>query len=236
MKRTILIAVALMAATMALRAQTLAMPQYEEAVQVNGKAERKITPDEIWVAITLKDSDVKSRTVVQSETRMKRELAALGIDIEESLKVTSMANAPRKRNDMDTSRSYELKVGDTETLGRVFEVLGEMEVRDAGVTRLTHSRIEEFRSEVRVEAIRNARQIATELAEAVGQSIGWAVWIQDGGFYESLPVPIYKTRTVMAAGMAFSDGAGTDAGSQALDMQEITLTCNVSAKFVLRSH
>lgn len=225
------VAVALMA--LAAGAQNNDTWHYEDAIMVNGKAEKKIVPDEIWVAITIRESDVKSRTVEQSETRMKRDFAALGIDVENALKVTSMANAPRKRNDMDTSRSYELKVGDAAMLGRVFEVLGEMDVRDAGVTRLSHSRIEQFRSEVRVEAVKNARKIASELAGAVNQSIGEAVWIQDNGYYESSPMPLYKTRAVAMDNMAFADAAGVDAGTQALGMQDITLTCNVSAKFIL---
>ncbi len=233
MKNLFLAATLLFAGSVAVAQTTIDVPKYENAVQVNGKAEKKITPDEIYVAITIRDSDNRSRSVEQSETRMKRDFAALGIDVEKALKVTSMANSPRKRNDLDTSRSYELKVGDAATLGRVFEVLGEMDVREAGVTRLSHSRIEEFRSEVRVEAVKNAQKIAAELAEAVGQSIWYAVWIQDGGFYESSPMPIYRTRAVVTADVAFAGAA--DAGSQGLDMQDITLTYNVSAKFVLRT-
>ncbi|MDR2912467.1 MAG: SIMPL domain-containing protein [Alistipes sp.] len=207
---------------------------YEESVQVNGKAEKKIVPDEIYVGITLSSSDDRNQTVDQQEVRMKREFAALGIDIADALKVTSMANAPRKRNDVDTNRSYELKVGDTATLGRVFEALGEMNVRDASVVRATHSQIEELRREVRIEAVRNARQIATELAEAVDQRIGAAVWIVDNGFYESSPMPVYKTRALAMDAAGFV-GTGIEAGEQGLDMREITLTYNVTAKFILRA-
>lgn len=231
MKKFFLMAALLFAGSAAI-AQTITMPQYEDAVQVNGKAEKKVTPDEIYVAITLRESDNKSQTVEQMETRMKRGFAALGIDLESALKVIGMANVPRKRNDLDTQRSYELKVGNTATLGSVFEVLGEMNVKEASVIRLTHSRIEEFRSEVRIEAVKNAKKIAEELAEAVGQSIMQAVWIQDNGFYESSPVPLYRaTRAVtMDAGFV---GTGAEAGAQDLDMQQITLIYNVTAKFVL---
>jgi uncharacterized protein YggE len=121
MKKMFFIAAMLFAAHTA-SAQEIRAFQYEDAIQVNGKAEKKVTPDEIWVAITLKDTDNRNRTVAESEARMKREFAALGIDIEKALKVTGMANAPRKRNQMDASRSYELKVGDAATLAPVFEV------------------------------------------------------------------------------------------------------------------
>jgi uncharacterized protein YggE len=232
MKKLILIMAALVAVT-AVSAQNSDTWHYEDAVQVNGKAEKKITPDEIYVSITLRDSDDKDQTVEQMEVRMKREFAALDIDLASALKVAGMANAPRKRNDVDTERSYELKVGDTATLASVFETLGEMNVRDAGVARVTHSRIDDFRREVRIEAVKNARDIATELAGAVDQEIGAAVWIVDNGFYESSPVPVYKMTRALAMDSAGFVGTGMEAGEQGLDMQEITLTYNVMAKFKL---
>ena len=229
--KKLFLAAALAIAALTAQAQTVATLQYEEAIQVNGKAEKKIMPDEIYVAITLRDNEPKGQSVDKLETGMKRQFAALGIELDKALKVTSMTNAPRKRNDVDTYRSYELKVGSAGVLASVFEVLGEMGVSTANVVRVGHSQIERFRREVRIEAVRNARGIATELAEAVDQMIGPAVWIVDNGFYESSPVPIYRTRTVAMADISFSGAA--DAGSQALDMQEITLTYNVMAKFVL---
>jgi uncharacterized protein YggE len=162
---------------------------------------------------------------------MRREFTALGIDLEKSLRVNSMANAPRRRNSVDTSRSYELTVTNAATLGAVFEALGEMDVPDAHVTRLTHTRIEELRREVRVEAVKNARDIAAELAGAIGQSIRHAVWIQDGGFYENSPAPMYKTRASGVMMDAMAEAAGF--AEPALEMQEITLTYTVSAKFQL---
>ena len=228
----IMAAAALLGAVTAASAQTTIETQ-PTGIQVNGRAERKITPDEIYVVITLRDNEPKGKTVDQLETEMKREFAALGIDVEKSLRVASMANAPRKRNDVDTSRSYELKVGDASTLGQVFYVLGEMGVTQASVSRVAHSRIEELKGEVRAEAVENAKTIATELAGALGQRVRWAEWIQDGGFYETSPVPMYKTRAVAMDAMSVNVRGITDAGGQALEMQEITLVYNVTVRFVL---
>ncbi len=229
MKKMILAAAALFA-VVAATAQTTIETQ-PTGIQVNGRAEKKITPDEIHVAITLRDNEPKGETVDELESRMKREFAALGIDIEKSLRVTSMVNAPRKRNQVDTSRSYDLKVGNATTLGQVFYALGEMGVTGAGVSRVTHSRIEELKGDVRAEAVKNAKTIATELAGALGQKVRWAEWIQDGGFYETSPVQMYKTRASMNELLDVFSSA--DAGEQGLEMQEITLVYNVTVRFVL---
>lgn len=205
-------------------------PQYEEAIQVNGKAERKVTPDEIFVAITLTDGDIKGQNVNQLESRLKSELTTLGIDVGSALKVTRQNLAPRRRSDVDTRRSYELKLSDTWTLSSVFELLGEMGVKDARVTKVSHSRMDEFRSEVRVEAVEDAVATARVIASAIGQSIGPAVWIYDNGSYESSPVPqVRYARAEVAMDSVYAAGTA----EQGLDMQEITLNYNVSVKFVL---
>ncbi len=225
-----ILAVAALIIASAATAQTTIETQ-PEGVQVNGRAERKVTPDEIHVAITLRDNEPKGETVDRLEARMKRELAALGIDLASALKVTSMANAPRKRNQVDTSRSYDLKVGSAATLASVFECLGEMGVTQAGVSHFTHSRIEELRSEVRIEAVKNARAIADELAMALDRRIRRVEWIQDNGFYESSPMPMYRTRAVVMDAMSVNAAGVADDGEQGLDMQEITLTYNVTVRF-----
>ncbi len=99
------------------------------------------------------------------------------------------------------------------------------------MSRLSHSRIEELRSEVRTEAVQNARKIADELAEALDQKIGRAVWIIDNGFYESSPVPMYRTRAVADA--MFMSAAGAETVDAELEMQQVTLTYNVTVKFAL---
>lgn len=229
MKKMILMAAALIVAgATAATAQTA--PQYEDAIQVSGKAEKKVTPDEIYVAITIKDGAIKGQNVNQLESRMKSEFKALGIDVEKDLRVTTIANAPKKKNDVDTKRSYELKVGDVWTLNSVFETLGEMGVADAGITKVSHSKMEDFRKEVRVEAIKNAKENADTLAAALEQSTGPAVWIFDSGnSYENSPLPVMTRSYKMAADTVY--GAGT--AEQGLDMQDITLTYNITAKFIL---
>jgi uncharacterized protein YggE len=231
MKKLFLIA-ALCCAFGAAKAQDIKAFQYEDAIQVNGQAERKVTPDEIFVAITVKDTDNKLLGVNGLETRMRSEFSALGIDVANNLKVVSVANAPRRRHQVDTSRSYELKVGNTRTLNSVFESLGEMGVSEASVSRIGHSKIEALRGEVRIEAVKNAKLMAEQLASAVDQRVGPAVWIVDNGAWESAPAAVYRTRAM------YDDYAENASGAMkmppALDMQQITITANVTVKFVLK--
>lgn len=204
--------------------------QYEEAIQVSGRAEKKITPDEIYMNIVIRDGDVKNQNVNQIESTVKSRLKSFDIDVEKNFRVNDMANAPKKRNQVDTKRSYELKVGDVWTLNAVFEMLGELGVSDANVTRVSHSRMDDFRREVRVEAIKTARENARQLAEAIGQSIGSAVWIVDSGnMYEDFAMPVTRSVYKMAAGSVYGEGTA----ETGLDFKDITLNYHVTAKFIL---
>ncbi len=230
MKKIIFMAAALLMTGFAAMAQTIQAPQYEDAIQVSGKAEKKVTPDEIYVAITVKTGDIKGQSVDQIESQMKSKFKAIGIDIEKNLRVTSMANAPKKKTDIDTKRSYELKVGDVWTLNSVFTTLGDMGIADANVTRVSNSKMEEYRKEVRIEAVKDAKSNAETLAAALGQSMGPAVWIFDGGnVYENSPMPVMMRSKGYVMDSVYEAGTA----EQGLDMQDITLSYNITVKFIL---
>jgi uncharacterized protein YggE len=229
MKKLIMTVAAVLFVASAAVAQNTA-PQYPNSIQVSGKAEKKVTPNEIYVDITIKDGDVKGQTVAQIESTMKSRLKALDIDVEKSLKATDMDNSLKKRKQVATHRSYELKLGDVWTLGEVFDMLSELGVADASVYRVSHSQMEDFRKEVRVEAIRNAKTNAEQIATAIGQSIGPAIYINDNGnIYESTNQPMVRAIKIRGTAAVYDEGSA----EQSIDFQDITLSYQITAKFIL---
>jgi uncharacterized protein YggE len=223
MKKMIMAALAVIFATVAMA---------QNAIQVSGKAEKKVTPNEIYVSITIKDGDVKNQTVAQIESTMKSRLKALDIDVANNLKATDMDNSLKKKKQVDTRRSYELKVGDVWTLGAVFDMLSELGVADADVTRVSHSQMEEFRREVRVTAIRDAKANAEQIAAAIGQSIGPAIYINDNGYIsESTNQPLTRAIKLRGTASVYDE----DTAEQSINFQDITLSYNISAKFILNT-
>lgn len=232
MKKIVMTTAALLAAgTVAMAQMPAQQPQYEDAIQVSGKAEKKVTPDEIYVSITIKDNDVKGQNVNQIESTMKSKLKALGIDVEKALKLNDVTNAPKKKNQVDTKRSFELKVGDVWTLNSVFEMLGELGVSQAQVTKVSNSKMADYRKEVRVAAIQAAKENAQQIAVAIGQSIGPAVYIYDNGnMYESYDMPVLMRSNKALASDGYYNAGGAEQG---IDFKEITLNYQVTAKFKL---
>ncbi|MFV0237333.1 MAG: SIMPL domain-containing protein, partial [Flavobacteriales bacterium] len=56
--------------------------QQKSFIEVSSEAQEKVTPDEIYLGISLKESDSKGRiSIEKQEEDLKRALISLGIDV-----------------------------------------------------------------------------------------------------------------------------------------------------------
>jgi uncharacterized protein YggE len=208
---------------------------YENAVQVNGKAERKVTPDEIYVAILIREAELKGKkSVEKAESDMIAALKKLGVDTEKNLTLDRMSSDYKdyflRYGQGRTSATYELKVSSAQELGRAYQALEEAGISNMRVTRQTHSKLREIQSELRIEAMKDAQRIATDLVGAVGQKLGPAVYIADynsgGG--------VVMTRSMDTAYYAAEKIAPSQVDYETpLQLSDLNLTYNVSVKFAL---
>ncbi|POS01691.1 hypothetical protein Q361_10815 [Flavobacterium croceum DSM 17960] len=88
------------------------------------------------------------------------------------------------------------------------------------------SKIEDFRSQARKEAMKDAKHKAEDYVSVLNQKIGKAITISDN----SVNV-YYPQRAMMKYDMAVADGAG--ANQETLAVGEIEVTANVSVSFSL---
>ena len=66
-------------------------------IEVTGKAEMEVTPDRIYMSITINEKDSKGKIVLaQSEKDMMTKLKALGIDTKKDLSVKDMSSNFKK--------------------------------------------------------------------------------------------------------------------------------------------
>ena len=97
----------------------------------------------------------------------------------------------------------------------------------------TCSKLEKYRAEARQAAMRNAQMRASQLAEAVGQSIGACYEIND---YTSDVEYSTRGRLLMKNAVAM-DAAGVvnEAAEPEVDFEQIVISYNLSAKFYLNT-
>ena len=225
MKRILLTLVAVIALAVSASAQADLRP----TVSVNGQAKITAPLDEIFLSITLKESDSKGKIdLEQQRVAMLRALRKCGINTEEQLRLADMASSFFKRKGSLASSQYELKVGSAEEARKVFEALDDAGIANVNIARATCSKIEEYRSEARREAIRNAKARAEELATAIGQSIGACYEIND--YSNSQPV-VYRANMLTKSAMA--DGLVEESAEPEVEFKPIEINYSVSAKFIL---
>lgn len=227
MKRTILLAAAALMAFTAAAQTTEAYPSY---IQVNGQAEKEIAPDEFYLSIIINERDSKGKISVESQQRdMIAALKRLGVDVEKQLKVANLSSEFFKKRTSVATAKYQLQLASSAEVARVWQALDALGISNVSILKVTHSQMEKFRNEVRVEAIRNAQQSARTLAQAIGQSIGKCFYIYDSN-NNFMPV-FYDNMAVMRSAKA--DYAAGEAAEEPLDFKTIKLQYNVQAKFVL---
>ena len=228
MKRFILAAaVALLALPAAAQVQE-AFPSY---IQVNGRAEREIAPDEFDLQIVINERDSKGKVSVESQQRdMIAALKRLGVNVEKQLKVANLSSEFFKKNTSVATAKYQLQLGSSAEVGKVWQALDGLGISNVSILKVSHSQLERYKSEVRVEAMRNAKQNAATLAEAIGQTIGKCFYVYDSN-NDVMPV-FYNNMAVMRSAKAF-DAAEAAAEEEPLDFKTIKLQYSVQAKFVL---
>lgn len=234
MKRYFIVLVALFfAMSLSLGTAQAQLVEKTPYVSVNGYSEIKVLPDEIFLSITLDEGDTKGKVSLEEQRKaMFQALKRLKIDVEKQLTVVDMSSDYFRRKSSLAATKYELKVGSAAEARDVFEALDAVKISNVDVVRAQCSKIEEFRSEARKAAIRDAKAKATELAEAIGQSIGPCFEINDYTTPRNNGVVYVRGFAAKASNDAIAEEAYVEPD---VEFKQITITYNVSARFLLNT-
>lgn len=202
------------------------------SVSVNGSAQIKVTPDVIYLTIKLDESDTKGKVTVEEQRKgMFSALKKCGIDIEKQLSVQGMSSSFYRKRGSLAATQYELKVSSADEARKVFEQLEKVGVVNVNISRATSSKLEEYRAEARQAAMRNAQMRASQLAEAVGQTIGACYEIND----YTTNVEVSTRGRLLMKNAVMMDAAVTEEAEPEVDFEQIVINYNISAKFYLNT-
>lgn len=220
-------AVAALVAFPALAQVQEAFPSY---IQVYGRAEKEIVPDEFYLQIVINERDSKGRISVESQQRdMIAALKRLGVDVDKQLKVANLSSEFFKRKTSVATAKYQLQLGSSAEVARVWQALDELGISNVSILKVSHSEIDRYREEVRVEAIRNARANAATLAEAIGQKVGRCFYIYDSN--SNILPAVYDNAVLMRSAKAAGSVEAVE--EDPLEFKTLRLEYGVQAKFVL---
>ena len=204
-------------------------------IEVSTRVEEQITPDIIYLNITINEAVDKKVTLEAQEKEMIKTLQKLGIDVEKSLTVNDMSSNLKKyflkKDNIVSIKNYQLKLKDANEVAAVFEALNSINIPDVDITRCAVSPEleQEVKNRLLVAAAQKAKENATILAEAVGSKAGNALFIQN---YYNFSQP--ATAKVMSRGLMYATAANEEADAlPTLEVSKTTISINVTCHFAL---
>ena len=153
-------------------------------IEVTGKAELEIVPDLIYVRILLFDKNNKDKqTLPEMEKKMTEKLKEIGIDVNKDLSLMDFASNFKyylfKTDVIILKKQYQLIVHDSKTLQKVFIEFQKLGISDVSIQKLDNSKIEQYRKDVKVSAVKAAKEKAELIATALNQKVGKAIFVQE---------------------------------------------------------
>jgi uncharacterized protein YggE len=214
---------------------------YPKTTTVTGSAEMEVIPDEIYVQVDLKEYEKKGQGKVNIET-IRRDIlsAAKSIGIADSL--ISIASYDgyngnpwlRKKNKKDelyASISYEIKFKESKQLDALVEKLDDNATSNFFIQRTSHSRLAEYRKQLKIAAVKAAKEKAEYLSAAIGETITNAVTINEPVEYY---VPYYNMNRQTSNMRMKQDAAEMAPDVAPTDFKKIKLKYDVTVVFGLK--
>ena len=207
-------------------------------IEVTGTAEMEVVPDRIYLKIVINERDSKFKSSID---KLEEEMIAVlktieGINVSEDLTVKDLSSSLQYRiiadNQIFYSKEYELVVKNGKTASEVIKKLDKTGISKVSLAKLDHSQIQQFQKTVRENAIKAAKEKAIYLTEAIGQSIGNAIYIGEIAISQ---LQAFRGNTnVSAKESGFSSTTSIDSYISEVEFSKIKIKFAIEAKFELK--
>jgi hypothetical protein len=206
-------------------------------LEVAGSADTLVTPNEIYIKITISEKDTKDRASVEElELKMYNSLKVLGIDVDKNLTTSDMGSNFKfyflRSKDIMKTKQYILKVGDAVTASKVFIELENLGISNTSIDRVHHNNLEKIKNEMRSEAVENARARAIALTKPLNQTVGAAIHITDNEVYSTSSDVSGRLAEVVVMGYSAKKQSGVELPR--IEFEKIKVATNISVKFTLK--
>jgi uncharacterized protein YggE len=222
-------------------AQTAINP-YPKTITVTGSAEMEIIPDEIYVQVDLKEYEKKGQGKINIETIKRNFLNNVkAIGIPDSLVSIAAYDGfggnpwlrkKNKKNELYASISYQVKIKTSKQLDDLVDKLDDEATTNFYIQRTSHSKLAEYRKQLKIQAIKAAKEKAQYLTEAIDEKAGEAVTINEPTeyyqpYYNTMRSNVMMKQEAMAGDVAAADG-------NPVDFRKMKLRYDVTVVFAVK--
>jgi uncharacterized protein YggE len=167
-------------------------------IEVNGNAEIEVTPDEIYIGISLKEylKDNKKKVNIEDlEKQLQAAIIKAGIASEDFTinNINAYTNYWEKKKDPTflASKQYSIKVKDLSKLNEIISAIDQKGIAYTNIERYGYAKEEALKKELKIKAIKDAKNKALYLTAAIDEKLGSALEISETGT-ENYPQPFYR--------------------------------------------
>jgi uncharacterized protein YggE len=210
----------------------------QRTISVSGSAEMEVVPDEIYVQVDLREYDKKGAGKIDIETIKNNFLTAcksIGLN-ETDISVQSFSGTDnvwyykksKKANpDMKATISYWVKLSNTKKMNELVDKLDDEATQNFFIAKVSHSKMETFKKQLKIEAVKAAKEKAVYLSEAIDEHVGEAITINEPADATNYPQPrVYAANAVMKY--------DRDESAMNVDFKKIKLQYEVNVVFALK--
>lgn len=221
-------------------------PPSTRTITVTGSAEMELTPNEITLAISLEEyyeeeymankKEEEYKTLVplaRLEKELVSHLRSLGIP-DSNIRVKDIGNSWRRHDDTmkqptKLRKTFAIVVRDFAMTDRILASLDMKGVSNVWIDKLRHTREHEYRRQLKIDALRAARDKAEYLVESLGKTLGEVVSIAEVSNDNAWP-PMYRSQNLVS-NSAISTG---DSADDAVESRKIKLRYEMGAVFEIQ--
>ena len=182
-------------------------PDTRRKIEVTGSAEAEVTPDIIYIGISLKEyfRDNNNRKKVEIE-ELERQLQKAVLDAgvpKENFTINNVSSytdywSKKKDPNFLAGKQYRIKVSDLAKLNQIIEGVDSKGIAYSNIEGYDYSKIESLKKDLKIKALMAAKEKATYLTAAIGQKVGSALEIQEIN-NEYYPQPMYRANAMVKA-------------------------------------
>ncbi|GAB2787049.1 SIMPL domain-containing protein [Rhabdobacter roseus] len=243
MKKQALLTLTMLVSTLGLAAaqSTRTDEKPTRNIEVTGFAEMEITPDELYFTVSLREyfKDEKNQkdkvTISTLEQQLTKAVAAAGLP-KEALTVSGLGgyqnywDKKKKPSTFLESKQYLLKVDRADKLDGILSKIESRGIQYANISRVDHSQKEELKKQVKINALKAAKEKAVYLLAAIDQKAGPVIMIrelEDNLYY---PQPMLAKANVRMMAAESADAAP----DSDLEYQKIKISYRMQAAFEIQ--
>jgi len=219
-------------------AQSTVVNPYPKTITVSGSAEMEVVPDEIYVLVDLKEYEKKGSGKISLDKIKSDFLASCrSIGLADSLITIASYDGfngnpwirkKSKKQDLLASITYQVKFTNSKKMDELVEKLDDEATQNFRIERTSHSKIQEYRKQLKLQAIKAAKEKAGYLAAAIDEQVGAAVTITEPNDVEVQP---YRFSQVSNSAIY---AKAMDESTFSVDFKKIKLRFEVQVVFALK--